>query len=136
MHKDTFCLFHGSIYEVEYLGSYSITMLVIIEKHLVLLVKPVKLQIHDADGLPVIRHLPTSAINYMSDFICHYEFEILRSEFITNEQPVLNFDGPYHIVWECTHHHLFLHHLLLLKHRLHLGRVLWMTVLLLLRVSH
>jgi len=84
----------------------------------------------------MIRHLSTSAIDYMSNFICHHEFEVLGSKFISNEQPVLYFDGSYHVVRECTHHHLILHHLLLLKHSLHLSGVLWVTVLLLLRMSH
>lgn len=52
---------------------------VVIEKHLILLVHPVELEVHHANGLPVIGHLATRAVYNMRYFVGHYEFEVLYS---------------------------------------------------------
>jgi len=68
----------------------------------------------------MVRDLAPSAINDVSNFICHYKLEVLSCEFISNEKPILNFYSTDHIIGHSPHHHLLLHHLLLLKHSLDL----------------
>ena len=127
MNEDALCLLHGIFYEVKYLASDGVALLVIIEEDLILLVQPVELEVCDADGLPMIGYLPAGAVYHMRDLVGHHEFEVLCGELIADKQPVLDFDGPYHVVGEGPHHHLLLHHLLLLllmKHGLHMRLVL------------
>ena len=70
----------------------------------------------------MIRDLLPSAVDYVGDLVSHHKLQVLLSdilinvkdgmgqtylcsEFITNEQAILDLDGPYHVV---------VHHLLLL----------------------
>jgi len=46
--------------------------------YLVVLVKPEESQIGNADGLPVVLDLFPCAVDYMGNFIRHYEIEVLR----------------------------------------------------------
>lgn len=74
MNEDALCLLHGIFNEVKYLTCDGVTLLVIVEENLILLVEPVELEVCDSDGLPMIGHLPPSAVDYMCDLVGHHEF--------------------------------------------------------------
>ena len=128
MHQDALCLLHSCLNKVKYLGRDGLPLLVVVKEDLIFLVKPVELQINDADGLPMIGYLAAGAVNHMRDLVGHHEFQVLGGELIADKQPVLDFDRADHVVGERAHHHLFLHHLLLLKHRLHVCLIPWFSL--------
>jgi len=74
MNEDALCLLHRIFYEVKYLASDGVPLLVIIEQDLILLVQPVELEVCDPDGLPMIGYLPPGAVDHMRDFVGHHEF--------------------------------------------------------------
>jgi hypothetical protein len=45
----------------------------------------------------VVRHLCARAVNHPRHFVRHYEFQVLRSEFVANKEAVLNLEHPDHV---------------------------------------
>ena len=69
-----------------------------VEQLLVVRVDPVEGQIHDSDGLPVIRNFLSGAVNYMCDFVTDHEFEVLGSQFVPDEERIFDLDCSDHIL--------------------------------------
>ena len=63
----------------------------------------------------MIWYLLAGTVDYMSNFVCHYEFLILSSKWVSDEKTIFNFNGTYHILWKLLIHsiHLLLHKVLL-----------------------
>jgi hypothetical protein len=79
VHKDTLGLLHGTLNELENLLRRILATLFVIEEILVLLIKPVELEVDHSDGLPVVGNLSARAIDYMADLVSHDKFKVLPS---------------------------------------------------------
>jgi hypothetical protein len=75
--------------EAEDLVGYHVTW---VQNSLVVGIDPKITQVYDTDRLPMVGHLPATTIDYSGDFVCNNEFQVLRREFISNEQAILHFD--------------------------------------------
>ena len=122
MHEDTLCLLHGALYEIKDLLRCGFPFLTApfldLEKVLILLVKPVELEIDHSYRFPMIGHLSPRTVDNMANFVCHHKLQILyykmksissftylSSEFISNEEAILDLDCTDHVVRDTTHHH-------------------------------
>lgn len=75
MNKNRFGLGDGVVDEVEdEIGG----MVCVVEEHLVLLVQPLKRQVLHSNCLPMVWNLLSSAVDDMSDLVCHHELQILE----------------------------------------------------------
>ena len=69
-----------------------------VQHNLIVLVEPEESEICDPDGFPMIRYLLPSTVDDVCDLIGNDKFQILRSKFITDEQPVLDLDRADHVI--------------------------------------
>lgn len=76
--------------------------------------------------------LLAGAVDDMGDLVSYHEFLVLGSKRITDEESILDFDGPDHVLGKLLAHgiHLLLHQILLLEIvMLHLPLILLLSSL-------
>ena len=115
MHKHALCLLERLVYETEYFLSRLVlavkeylrgrrcVILIWKETYLVFLIDPVVRQVGNSDGLPMVRNLPTCAVDNSRDLVRDNKLEVLYTckqlrraylccEFVTDKEAVFNFD--------------------------------------------
>lgn len=81
-------IFYSFIHKVEYFIGY---LLCLIKQHLLLIVLPVERQVLDVDAVPVVVELHACGVYDPLHFVWDYEFEVLGTVLVADEQSVLYF---------------------------------------------
>ena len=95
MNQNTLTDLGGRIDEVKDLVSY---LILSVKEYLVLLVQPVEGKVSDSNLFPHVLDLASSAVDDVSDFVCHYEFKVLRRKLVSNEQAILDLDSSHEVI--------------------------------------
>jgi hypothetical protein len=94
MHQNTFCLFNCFFNKIKYGIAGFIFR---IKYNLIVLIKPEKCKISNPNRLPMVRYLFSCTIDNMSYLISDNKLNVLRSQFVSDKQSILDFDGPNHV---------------------------------------
>jgi len=95
MDKQTFSSFQGLFNKAEDFIRYDITL---VQNDLIICVNPVVCEVNYTNGLPVVRNLTTTAINYTCNLVGNNEVQILGGKLIPHKKPVFDLDRPHDFV--------------------------------------
>jgi hypothetical protein len=88
MDQDAFRTLQSILNEAEDLVGHHVAR---VQDNLVVGVDPKIGQVHDANWLPMVGHLPATTIDDASDFIGNDELQVLRSQLVPDKEAILDF---------------------------------------------
>jgi len=89
MDEDPVLLVGGFFNEIEDFLGY---LVMVIKDQLSVIIEPVKGEVLDSHRSPLVEHLPTCAVYYVSHLVRYHKLQILGSILISKEEAILDFD--------------------------------------------
>ena len=90
LYQNTFMIFKSIIHKIIDFVWYFFSL---IKQHLLFIILPIQSKILHSNIIPMIIELHSSCIDNFCNFVRYYEFKILCSIFITNEETIFNFNN-------------------------------------------